>query len=64
MIVINGKEEALPEMSITELMQLKGFRLEYVAVEQNGRIVPKAAYGDSQIHDGDRLEVVSFVGGG
>lgn len=64
MIVINGTEEALPEMSVTELIQRKGFRLECVAVEQNGRIVPKAAYDDLRIHDGDRLEVVSFVGGG
>ncbi|MBB4631874.1 sulfur carrier protein ThiS [Sphingosinicella soli] len=35
-----------------------------VAVERNLEIVPKSAYGDVLLMDGDRLEIVHFVGGG
>ena len=35
-----------------------------VAVEYNGEIVPRRAYGDCRIAAGDRLEVVHFVQGG
>ena len=35
-----------------------------VAVERNGDIVPKSQYGTVVLADGDRVEVVSFVGGG
>ena len=35
-----------------------------VAVELNGKIVPKNAYETTTVTNGDHLEVVSFVGGG
>lgn len=35
-----------------------------VAVEKNGRIVPRAAFPDEPLDDGDTLEIVQFVGGG
>ena len=35
-----------------------------IAVERNGEIVPKAAYGETILQDGDVIEVVNFVGGG
>ena len=35
-----------------------------LAVERNGEIVPKAAYGETILQDGDVIEVVNFVGGG
>ena len=37
---------------------------ERVAVEKNGEIVPRALYGKTRLEDGDRVEIVSFVGGG
>jgi sulfur carrier protein len=40
---------------------MKGDR---VAVELNREIVPRAQWDDTQLHDGDRLEIVHFVGGG
>ena len=33
-------------------------------MERNGEIVPKAAYGETILQDGDVIEVVNFVGGG
>jgi sulfur carrier protein len=35
-----------------------------VAVERNRRIVPRAEHGAEKLAEGDRLEVVTFVGGG
>lgn len=35
-----------------------------VAVERNREIVPRAQYGQTALADGDRLEIVTFVGGG
>lgn len=47
-----------------ELLQKQNYRTERVAVELNGEIIPKAAFGQTVLKDGDQLEVVSFVGGG
>ena len=35
-----------------------------VAIELNREIVPKSAYGATPLREGDRLEIVQFVGGG
>jgi thiamine biosynthesis protein ThiS len=35
-----------------------------VAVERNLEIVPRSAYGATRIEDGDRIEIVHFIGGG
>jgi thiazole synthase len=35
-----------------------------VAVERNLEIVPKSAFGTTEIQEGDRLEIVHFIGGG
>lgn len=42
-------------------ISLKGDR---VAVERNGNIVPRVAWAETALVDGDRLEIVHFVGGG
>ena len=65
MITINGTPLIQAEGStLLELLQKQNYRPERVAVELNGEIVPKAAFGQTILKDGDRLEVVSFVGGG
>lgn len=65
MITINGTPLIQAEGStLLELLQKQNYRTERVAVELNGEIVPKAAFGQTVLKDGDRLEVVSFVGGG
>ena len=35
-----------------------------IAIERNLEIVPKAEHGETLLQEGDRLEVVQFVGGG
>mgnify|MGYP003379721491 CR=1 FL=1 len=65
MITINGTPLIQAEDStLLELLQKQNYRTERVAVELNGEIIPKAAFGQTVLKDGDQLEVVSFVGGG
>lgn len=65
MIRVNGeKEEYASVMTVMEYVTAKGYRTNRIAVERNGEIVPKNAYDNTVIQDGDSLEVVSFVGGG
>lgn len=64
-ILANGQPRELPEgTSLTEF--LEGLRLSSsrVAVEHNGSIVPRERYDDVILAGGDRLEVVTLVGGG
>ncbi len=64
-MTVNGvTKECSGGISLLQLLEQEGFRMERVAVELNGEIVPKAAYGDTFLSEADKLEVVSFVGGG
>ncbi|MCD7829622.1 MAG: sulfur carrier protein ThiS, partial [Clostridiales bacterium] len=41
-----------------------GYRKEYIVVERNLEIIPKANYETELLQDGDTVEIVQFVGGG
>lgn len=65
MITVNGKEVTLTEpLSVADYLEQNNYQLKRIAVEMNGDILPKYSYSDTMLKDGDRLEVVSFVGGG
>jgi thiamine biosynthesis protein ThiS len=62
---VNGQQRAAGNgMTLTEFLQNEGYDIQRVAVEKNGRIVPKVSFGTEILSDDDRLEIVSFVGGG
>lgn len=67
-LTVNGVErdfETLqPGSTVAALVAELGFRLDRVALEQNGNIVPRARWSGTPVHEADRLEVVHFVGGG
>ena len=67
-LVVNGSEKLVetiaPGSPMTDFVATLGFRPDRVAVERNGEIVPRAEWGACTLADGDRLEVVHFVGGG
>ena len=46
------------------LLENSGFRRDRIAVEINGEIIKKSDYDKTVLNDGDKIEVVSFVGGG
>ena len=63
MIIVNGKEINLTEdTTVAEYLEQNQYQV--IAVELNGDILPKYSYSDTMLKDGDRLEVVTFVGGG
>lgn len=65
MIYLNGKpEDIMDGISLAELVRERQYCLDYIAAELNGEIVPKQKYEDTILHNEDKLEIVSFVGGG
>ena len=61
----NGKPVELPpEATVATLLTQLGFDGRGVAVERNRAVVPRAAWSSTNLSDGDRLEIVGFVGGG
>jgi sulfur carrier protein len=64
-ISVNGESRELPTgTTLAELLAELGLEARHVAVEVNLELVPRAAHAQHQLADGDRLEVVTLVGGG
>lgn len=64
-LTINGDEQQFEgEMSLAELIVQLGMKADRIAVEVNREIVPRAQWANRPMRDGDRLEIVHFVGGG
>ena len=64
-IVVNGNNTDIGEGSvITDLVQSIGLNTDRIAVELNKRIVRRADWGSTTLSEGDKVEIVHFVGGG
>ena len=64
-LVINGKEHTFEDgMNLARLVEQLGMKGDRVAVELNREIVSRPQWPETQVKDGDRLEIVHFVGGG
>jgi len=64
-IVLNGEPaETADGATVETLLQQLGISRERVAFELNADIVPKAGYEKQLLSDGDKIEIVHFVGGG
>jgi thiamine biosynthesis protein ThiS len=63
---VNGESRVLPPgCSVEALLRELGIGSPArVAVEFNREILPKSRYAETELSDGDRIEVVQFVGGG
>ena len=62
---INGEERVLePVANVAELVAALGLETRKVAVERNHEIVPRGLHAATPVHDGDRFEIVTFIGGG
>lgn len=62
-VTVNGQTQQGCANVLKQLTQM-GFDPKRVAVEKNGEIVPRAQYEATPLKEGDKLEVVRFVGGG
>jgi thiamine biosynthesis protein ThiS len=64
-IIINGEERSFDApLTLAALVQRLGMKTDRVAVELNLDIVPRDQWPARQLSEGDRLEIVQFVGGG
>ncbi|MGA7909490.1 MAG: sulfur carrier protein ThiS [Candidatus Sulfotelmatobacter sp.] len=67
---INGEERTLvdlappAEFTLTALIEALGLKPDRIAVELNREIAPRDSWAETSLHEGDRLEIVHFVGGG
>jgi thiamine biosynthesis protein ThiS len=64
-IVINGESRGFASpLTLAGLLDQLGMKQDRVAVELNRNIVPRGQWVEMALSDGDRLEIVHFVGGG
>jgi len=64
-LFVNGEEKSWDDpSSLARLVEQLGMKGDRVAVELNREIVPRALWPDTLLQEGDRLEIVHFVGGG
>jgi thiamine biosynthesis protein ThiS len=62
---INGEDRDLnAPLPLSSLIEQLGMKQDRVAVELNRNIVPREQWAATQLAEGDRLEIVHFVGGG
>ena len=64
-IMINGQLRRFDKtITIPELLAELALEPRRVAIERNGKIVPRARYDETELAENDQLEIVSLVGGG
>jgi sulfur carrier protein len=64
-ITLNGKQSSVEDgCTLADLIRSLELRQDRLAVEVNGNIMRRAEWSATAISDGDRIEIVHFVGGG
>ncbi len=61
---VNGNPYRCAAQTLPQLLEQLGFNPRLVAVEYNGEILHRQFWDQTQVQPGDRLEVVTIVGGG
>jgi sulfur carrier protein len=64
-VLVNGvARPAAAGTSLRDLVEALGFAGRPIAVEVDGDVIPRAALADRTLTGGERIEIVTFVGGG
>ncbi len=64
-VVLNGEEREIPEgLTLMGLIEQLGLNPERIAIEWNREVIPRAQWASVRLREGDRVEIVHFVGGG
>ena len=64
-LTINGDSKPFPDgLTLSTLVEHLGMKSDRVAIELNHNIVPRPSWPTTELHEGDKLEIVHFVGGG
>lgn len=67
-VILNGQPREFgqlePGASLIEVVGALELKADRIAIEHNGEIAQRGAWEQTSVNDGDRLEIVHFVGGG
>ena len=64
-VAVNGEERELPVgTTVHALLEALSLETVRVAVERNGELCPRPEHATTELAEGDRVEVVTLVGGG
>ncbi|MCH9002974.1 MAG: sulfur carrier protein ThiS [Planctomycetes bacterium] len=64
-VILNGQKEIVPDgITVSDLLDQRKVQPIRVAVEINEDIVRRRMFDETVIHEGDRIEIATFVGGG
>jgi thiamine biosynthesis protein ThiS len=63
-LTINGEPHEIAAATVARLVGELGLDPRKVAVERNLEIVPTSQFEATRLDDGDRIEIVHFIGGG
>ena len=67
-IIVNGEEKIInnskKEYTLTDALSQLGYNRNTIIVELNNLIVNYESWQENRVKDGDKLEIVSIVGGG
>lgn len=67
-LLMNGQPREFAELnetsSVGDLLAVLQLKSDRVALERNGEIVSRSAWGETRLSEGDKIEIVHFVGGG
>lgn len=64
MAIINGKFEDIASTNLLEYLNKNNYRIDRLVVEYNGKILKKIDLDKIEIKNTDKIEIISFVGGG
>ena len=64
-VTLNGAEREVPEgTTVLALLEQAGIDRRRIAVELNREVLPRTRHGEHRLAAGDRVEIVTMVGGG
>ncbi|MCR8677905.1 sulfur carrier protein ThiS [Campylobacter sp. S4:11] len=63
-MIINGQKLELKELRFMDYVKEKQLKIEFIALELNGEIIPRDKFENLVLKENDKVEIVTFVGGG
>ena len=63
-LIINGQERDLEAKTVSDVVSHFGLNERIIVIEHNLNIIPREQYAETAVAEGDKIEIVHFVGGG
>ncbi|EAJ6141632.1 sulfur carrier protein ThiS [Campylobacter lari] len=63
-MIINGQKLELKELRFMDYVKEKQLKIEFIVLELNGEIIPRDKFENLILKENDKVEIVTFVGGG